>query len=154
MKLWTIAWFELRMLTRTRAVLLNLFLLPMVLIFILGNALSSNFKDEAEASVEQARVLIVEPNTGGAVQGELEVGLGLREFLNSPEIKQRMRIEKTVSREEAVEALTRGEADFGVIIPSDFEERVTGEGSAVGAHSRKRQHEKLRRPDDLPCLFG
>ncbi|GIP58629.1 ABC transporter permease [Paenibacillus woosongensis] len=125
MKLWTIAWFELRMLTRTRAVLLNLFLLPMVLIFILGNALSSNFKDEAEASVEQARVLIVEPNTGGAVQGELEVGLGLREFLNSPEIKQRMRIEKTVSREEAVEALTRGEADFGVIIPSDFEERVT-----------------------------
>ncbi|WP_055106702.1 ABC transporter permease [Paenibacillus ihumii] len=125
MKLWTIAWFELRMLTRTRAVVLNLFLLPMVLIFILGNALSGNFTDGGEAAVEQAKVIIVEPKTEGtAGQRELGAGFGLREFLDAPEISQRLQTESIGSRDDAVRALIQGNADFAVVIPADFEERV------------------------------
>lgn len=126
MKLWTIAWFELRILTRTRAVLLNLFLLPMVLIFILGSALSGNFTDSTEAAIDPARVVVVEvqAHAEGDAAGRTGTGFGFREFLDSPEIKQRLQVENITSREEAIQALTQRESDFAVVIPSDFEQRV------------------------------
>lgn len=197
MKLFTIAWFELRTLARTRAVLLNLFLLPMVLIFILGSALSGNFADGSEASIDPVRVMIVvatpqpgreaheqtrvqsQAETGAQVQSQAEpevqsegetgvqvqsqteieeqvqvqaaqsqpepqeqeqvqmaqsqremaagahgVGLGLKEFLGSPEIEQRLQPEYVTSREGTVKALIQREADFAVVIPHDFEQRV------------------------------
>ncbi|MNJ34561.1 ABC-2 family transporter protein [compost metagenome] len=126
MKLFTIAWFELRTLTRTRVVLLNLFLLPMVLIFILGSALTGNFADGTEASIETARVMIVEATSQpeGNAAGSNDIGLGLKEFLGSPLVGQRLQIEYIASREEAVEALTQREADYAVVIPQDFEQRV------------------------------
>lgn len=127
MKLWTIAWFELRILTRTRAVLLNLFLLPMVLIFILGSALSGNFTDSTEAAIDPARVVVVEvqAEAEGDAAGRSGTGFGFKEFLDSPEIKQRLQVENITSREKAIQALTRREADFAVVIPPDFEQRVT-----------------------------
>ncbi|GGH37666.1 ABC transporter permease [Paenibacillus segetis] len=119
MKMWHIIWFELRMLTKMRVVLLNQFLLPMVLIFILGNALSGITSLGDSAPIDSVTTMIIEPSG----QEKLE-SLGWNEFLKNPQIQALLKIKHGNSRQEAESALKSGESDFAVIIPPDFADQV------------------------------
>ncbi|WP_334077472.1 ABC transporter permease [Paenibacillus sanfengchensis] len=119
MKLLTIIAFEVRKLIRARVVLFNLFLLPLLLIFILGNALSPMFDSGSDKTLEQVNVKLVRSAAEGGTD------LGLDAFLVNPEIKETLRIDKAANRAEAEASLRSGNSDFAVVIPGDFEAKVT-----------------------------
>lgn len=119
MKLWTIAGFEIRILIRLKVVVLNLFLLPLLLIFILGNALSPLNDSNADSTIDQVNVTLVKP------AGEASINLGLDAFLQNPEISTVLNIQYGSSRETAEADLRSGATDFVLLVPENFETRVT-----------------------------
>lgn len=119
MRLTTIIAFEVRKLIRARVVLFNLFLLPLLLIFILGNALSPMFNSGGDQTLEQVSVHLVRSTAEGGPD------LGLEAFLSNPEIKETLRVDPAADRAEAEASLRAGKSDFAVVIPEDFEARVT-----------------------------
>ncbi|MGF7049253.1 ABC-2 type transport system permease protein [Paenibacillus sp. DS2015] len=119
MNIWIIAMCELRRMLRARAVLLNLFVLPLILIFILGSALASFFhNDKGDITPDPVRVAIV----GNEVDGPISTAFNT--FISSPELSTII-IQKQVSSKAAAEKLLRaGEADYAVIIPTDFNDEI------------------------------
>lgn len=63
MNILIIAVYELRRLTRSRWVLMTLFLLPLVLIFLLGASLSGVVGDKEAETIDPVKVAVV--NAGG-----------------------------------------------------------------------------------------
>lgn len=61
-----IAWFELKRMATSRTVLINQFLLPLILIFILGNALSGWFGNEKEFEQPPVNVGFILPEAQGS----------------------------------------------------------------------------------------
>lgn len=118
MKLWTIVSFEIRRLMSNWGIIINLFLLPMLLIFILGNALSGVVGTNGDAPVVKIVVGVV--NQGGE-SGE---DPGLTAFLGSPEIGKSLEVRTVASRDKAEDMLRSGEIDYAVMIPEGFEERI------------------------------
>lgn len=116
MKILMIIWFELRMLIKQRAVLINLFLLPLLLIFILGSALAPLYSTNKDVVIEQVNVMLVEQEEGDHPQ--------LDAFLSSSELEKTITIHKGANLDDAVSALQAGKVDFAVIIPPDFEGKV------------------------------
>ncbi|GGG01279.1 hypothetical protein GCM10010912_52660 [Paenibacillus albidus] len=122
----TIMAYELRRLVRSRSNLLNMFLLPLVLIFLLGSSLSSVMGGKAPSSIEQVRVAIVNPtNSGGS-----EASGMLAELLKLPELKEQLIPLETESREEAESGLRTGKYGYAVIVPPGFDEKVRSGGQA------------------------
>lgn len=122
MPIWTIAKYEIIRKLRTRHVLLIQFLMPLLLIFILGSALSGVFKVEDKV-LHAVKVDIVQLDTGGLREG-------FQNFLESPETQKHVLIHAVASREEAIERLKDRESEFAVIVPSEFSHRVQ-EGKAA-----------------------
>ncbi|SDK86096.1 ABC-2 type transport system permease protein [Paenibacillus sp. OK060] len=121
MNIWHICIFELRRILRIRSVLLNLFILPLLLIFILGTALSSTMGTAKEAIPDPVRV--------GIIQTEEDSGSGaiseaLNTFVTSLAVSEMMKVQNIPTEKEAVSALRRGDLDFAVIVPSDLEEQI------------------------------
>ncbi|QOT09855.1 ABC transporter permease [Paenibacillus sp. JNUCC32] len=115
-----IAWFELKRMATSRSVLINQFLLPLILIFILGNALSGWFGNDQEFKQPSVRVgLVLDAEAGGQMPGSMQTLTGL------PEIQDLLEPEVVSSREEAEEKLRRGEVDYAVVIPASFDERMS-----------------------------
>ncbi|MEC0127749.1 ABC transporter permease [Paenibacillus pabuli] len=119
MKIWTICIFELRRILKIRSVLLNLFILPLLLIFILGTALSSTMDNGKGTTPGPVRVGILQDKSASGW-----VSKALNAFVTSPAITSMMNVESMSSEEEAVHALRRGELDFAVIVPANLEEQV------------------------------
>ncbi|MCZ1264048.1 ABC transporter permease [Paenibacillus tundrae] len=121
MNIWHICIFELRRILRIRSVLLNLFILPLLLIFILGTALSSTMGTAKEAIPDPVRVGIIqtEENSGSGLISE-----ALNTFVTSPVVAEIMKVQNISTEKEAVSALRRGDLDFAVIVPSDLEEQI------------------------------
>lgn len=119
-----IAWFELKRMATSRTVLINQFLLPLILIFILGNALSGWFGNEKEFEQPPVNVGFILPEA----QGELPASMiGL---VNARELQDIIVQHVLSNREEAIGKLRRGELDYAVVIPEAFDERM-GQGDAV-----------------------
>ncbi|PYE50604.1 ABC transporter permease [Paenibacillus barcinonensis] len=116
MSVWHICMFELRRILKIRSVVLNLFLLPLLLIFILGTALSSTMGNGKEAVPGQVRVGMVET----AEAANSTVGKALKAYVASPEVVTMLKVENMNSQDEAVDALKKGELDFAVIVTSDM----------------------------------
>ncbi|WP_440113375.1 ABC transporter permease [Paenibacillus sp. QZ-Y1] len=119
MNIWHICVFELRRILKIRSVVLNLFILPLLLIFILGTALSSAMDNGEGTTPDPVRV--------GIIQAESSSGWAskaLNTFVTSPAIASMMTVKPMSAEEEAVHALRRGELDFAVIIPADLEEQI------------------------------
>lgn len=116
MKLFTIIWFEIRILVKQRAVLFNLFLLPLLLIFILGNALEPLYSTNKDAVIEQVNVMLVGQDDAEHPQ--------LDAFLSSFELEKILTIHEGTDSADAVSALRAGQVDFAVLIPPDFEGKV------------------------------
>ncbi|AWB43208.1 ABC transporter permease [Paenibacillus sp. CAA11] len=121
MKFWTIAWFELLRLMRNRTVLFIQFLLPIVIIYILGNALAGDFSQRAMERPETVKVMLV--GEEGQPEASESPG-GLSAFLSSSAVSKWIQTEPGKSRDEAVHALREEHADYAVVIPADFEERL------------------------------
>ncbi|OPG94997.1 hypothetical protein B2I21_29200 [Chryseobacterium mucoviscidosis] len=121
MNIWHICNFELRRILKIRSVLLNLFILPLLLIFILGTALSSTMGTTKEAIPDPVRVGIIqaEENSGSGAISE-----ALNTFVTSPAVADMMKVQNISTEEEAVSALRRGDLDFAVIVPSNLEEQI------------------------------
>ncbi|MNW26146.1 ABC-2 family transporter protein [compost metagenome] len=117
----TIAWFELKRMLRIKTVLLNQFLLPILLIFILGTSLSSVFEGRQELNWTPMKVAIVQ-------QGKADEQQIWNSFISWPSLDELLNSFNAESREEAQRMLRSGEADFAVVVPADFEQRIVTGG--------------------------
>ncbi|MFB8376790.1 ABC transporter permease [Paenibacillus taichungensis] len=121
MNIWHICIFELRRILRIRSVLLNLFILPLLLIFILGTALSSTMGSAKEAIPDPVRVGIIQTEMNS---GSDAISKALNTFVTSLAVSEMMKVRNIPTEEEAVSALRRGDLDFAVIVPSDLKEQI------------------------------
>ncbi|MEO2207467.1 ABC transporter permease [Paenibacillus pabuli] len=119
MNIWHICIFEIRRILRIRSVLLNLFVLPLLLIFILGAALSSTM-DTGKDNVP-GRVSVGVIQTGSSSGSVTEA---LNAFVAAPAVAEMMKVQRFTTEEDAVRGLRQGELDFAVLIPPDLEERM------------------------------
>lgn len=119
MNIWHICMFEIRRILRIRSVLLNLFVLPLLLIFILGAALSSTMDTGKDNVPGQVRVGVIQTGSDSGLVTE-----ALNAFVAAPAVSEMMKVQHFTSEEEAERDLRRGELDFAVLIPPDLEERM------------------------------
>ncbi|NOU76224.1 ABC transporter permease subunit [Paenibacillus sp. LMG 31458] len=112
MPIWIIAKYEILRFMRMRYVLIIQFLMPLLLIFILGSALSGAFKME-DRTLKPVKVDVVQSDSG-------VLSAGFKSFLSTPEIMKIIQPMNIQSRDEAVKRLKSGDSDFALIIPSDF----------------------------------
>lgn len=117
--IWTIAAYELRRLFRSRSLLLNQFLLPLVLIFLLGSALSGVVGEAGDSPVDPVKVGVV--NTAGSGLPASEM---MEQFLASQALKETVLVKQTDSRAEAEKGVRSGKFDYAVIVPQGFDESV------------------------------
>nr|WP_154984702.1 ABC transporter permease [Paenibacillus xylanexedens] len=116
MSIWHICIFELRRILKIRSVVINLFILPLLLIFILGTALSSAMGTGKDTTPDTLRVGIVQSNE--AISSP--VGEALKAFVAAPEVAQMIKVKNMSSQDETMDALKQGDLDFAVIITSDM----------------------------------
>lgn len=114
----TIVWFELRRMARNKTVLFNLFLLPMLLIFILGTSLSSFFGSTEEYVPEQVKVAII------GVESMDSLPASFKAFIEAPDIAKVMVISMGLTRKEAESKLRSGSIDFAVTVPGDLDQQI------------------------------
>lgn len=119
MNTWTIMIYELRRLFRSRSMLLNMFLLPLVLIFLLGASLSGVVGMKEADEIDPVRVAVV-----NAAGGEAGTSAMITAFLEAPEVKDIIIAHKTESRAAAESGLRTGKYAYAVIVPSGFDEEV------------------------------
>ncbi|MGG3284328.1 ABC transporter permease [Paenibacillus solani] len=125
MKMMIIAWFELRRMATSRSVLINQFLLPLILIFILGNALSGWFGNDQEYQQEPIRVGFV-----GSPADKGQLPESIQALTSMPGIQDIVIQQTAASREEVEDKLRRDDLDYAVVIPEYFDERI-GQGAEV-----------------------
>lgn len=120
MNIWIIAWFELRRMFRTRTVIMNLFLLPLILIFILGTALSTFFNSgDKIPDLDPVKVAMVE-----SVGNRGEVTSQLNTYLQGPDIVKMIIVQDVATTEEAEKLLRSQKVDYVVTVPVDFDHQV------------------------------
>jgi ABC-2 type transport system permease protein len=120
-----IAATDVRRLLRWRANLFFLFLLPMLIILLLGAAFGSS----------DARVGVV----GG------EAGLGQR-LVASLDAQRSVRVERFDDQDALERAVARGRVDAGLVVPGDYDRRVGAGGTAAVRY--------FARPDSLAQQLG
>ncbi|OPH47687.1 hypothetical protein BC351_10895 [Paenibacillus ferrarius] len=116
MQIWTIARYEVLRMLRLRYVFIIQFLMPMLLIFILGSALSGEFK-VGDHNLKSVKLTVVQGDNG-------PMNAAMTSFLEAPEIKKMLQADFVASRAEAVDRLKTGTSEFALVIPSDFSKQV------------------------------
>lgn len=119
MNIWIIIVNELRRLLRSRSMLINMFLLPLVLIFLLGVSLSGVVGVKEGAGIDPVRVAVVNAGGGGA-----EASAMVKAFLENPEVKDIIVPVDAQSREAAESGLRTGKYAYAVIVPPGFDQEV------------------------------
>jgi ABC-2 type transport system permease protein len=113
-----IAVYELVRLFRNRTEIVLNFGLPLLVIFILGSALSGVFGSNGEIKeIPAVKLGIVKQDEGLVVQG-------FESYLNSTEIKKHITPRILESRDQLLTQLRSGDIDYGLIIPSGFSAAV------------------------------
>src|SRR5690554_6488563 len=112
----TVAKYELVQSFRTKSNYVVLFALPLLLIFILGSALSTIFTTN-DVEVERVELAIVVVDQG--VMRE-----PINQFLDSPDIAPYIIARHVAAREDVVSDIRAGKADYGLVVPSDFSEKM------------------------------
>ncbi len=123
MNIWTIMMYELRRLFRSRSMLLNMFLLPLVLIFLLGASLSGVVGVKSATKIEPVRVAVVNP----AGEGQSAM---IAAFLKLPDIQKVIVPQDAESRKAAESGLRTGKYGYAVIVPDGFDSEVQQGGKA------------------------
>lgn len=125
MNTWTIMTYELRRLLRSRSLLLNMLLLPLVLIFLLGASLSGVVGVEGSETVDPVKVALV--NLSAADSGKSAM---LETFVRSDEVKDYIIPVDVQTRQEAESGLRTGKYGYAVIVPQGFDAAVQSGGKA------------------------
>ena len=122
MQIATIAWYEVKRVLRDRMVLIIQFALPLVLIFLLGSALSGVFqeKDKKLKPIELAYA----SEDAGVMQEQFEA------FLAASTKSEMLQPSQLPSRDQVVQRIKEGQAEFGLFIPSGFSQK-TLQGNAA-----------------------
>ncbi|GIP35421.1 ABC transporter permease [Paenibacillus sp. J2TS4] len=115
MRFFVVAQYEMKRILRNGSTYFIQLLLPLLLIFILGSALSSFINPDKPT--EEVKVVVVSQD-----QGHLQQGLD--QFLTSEGISERLKAEYAETEEEALSQLKEGEADLTVFIPAGFSSSV------------------------------
>lgn len=115
--MWTIAFYEIRRMMTSRTVILVQFALPLLLIFLLGSALSGSFKTE-DQDIKPVDVAWVQEDTG-LFREHLEA------FLTSSDIQEVIQVTQADSRAEAERLVTTGRKEFALIVPASFSSDIT-----------------------------
>jgi ABC-2 type transport system permease protein len=129
MNTWTIAWYELRRMFRSKSVIINLFLMPLLLIFILGTVFSSSFSSGDKVFTPEVVKVAIVGSTGSETSKSSDRAMDsvtsqLEAYLKSPDISGMIKLQHVETREEAEKKVRAREADYAVIVPSDFDEQV------------------------------
>lgn len=116
MNLIIIAIYEVRRMLRIRSVMLILIGLPLLLIFILGSALSSAFTVK-DMEIEQLSIAVFAEDQGELING-------LQAYLDSAQVSKYIVDIPTTSREAVIDLIKAREVDMGLIIPAGFSAAV------------------------------
>ncbi|NUU60973.1 ABC transporter permease [Paenibacillus agri] len=119
MNTWTIMTYELRRLFRSRSLLLNQFLLPLLLIFLLGTSLSGVVGNQSNQTIHSVRVGVVNLPTKNTSESAL-----VADFLATPELQDIIIPISLPSREAAESGLRAGKYGYAVIVPPGFDQKV------------------------------
>ncbi|WP_042159997.1 ABC transporter permease [Paenibacillus gorillae] len=106
---WTTVYYEIIKYSKMRSMLLLLTGLPLVLIFLLGNAFNQELKP--------AKVAVYISD-----QGELRSGI--ESFWKDPSIQTYMETLSAASETEVKDLVREGTADYGVVVPADYSSRI------------------------------
>jgi ABC-2 type transport system permease protein len=117
MNIWTIAVYEIRRMLTSRTVLIVQFALPLLLIFILGSALSSTFNQKDKEMTPVAIALVQQDS--GQMKDQVSA------FLENSQMADVIQVTKLTSAEEVRQQVKQGKQEFGLIVPSDFSQKVT-----------------------------
>lgn len=124
--LWTITWYELKRLSRTRIVLLNQFLLPLLLIFIIGSALSSLYSTTEKPHVDHISIMMINHSDDGDLDK-----LGWNQFITSSDVKGQLHIVQGNNKEEAINQLKEQKIDLAMIVPAHLATSVNNGDKVV-----------------------
>lgn len=108
---------------RMRGVLLNMFLLPLILIFLLGTALkgADNIgKGDRDITFDPVTLAVVGPSDSSSLVGG---------YLGEAEIAKFMKPVAVSDRPQAESMLRSGQADYALVVPSGFDQTVAEGGS-------------------------
>ncbi|ULO07995.1 ABC transporter permease [Paenibacillus sp. 19GGS1-52] len=125
MNTWTIMSYELRRLLRSRSMLLNMFLLPLVLIFLLGSSLSGVMGNGKDSTIAPVNVGIVSLSGEGLASSAI-----VASFLKTPEISKIIVPREVESRKVVESGLRSGKYGYAVVIPANFDSEVQSGGAA------------------------
>ncbi|NBI30703.1 ABC transporter permease [Chengkuizengella marina] len=116
--IFTIAGYELIRFFRMRSILLIMLGLPLLLILILGTALSGVFQPSGEnEKLEKVKVGVLNKDQGVFNQT-------ISDFLFSPPIHSYVSVNLIKTREELFEKYESREIDYGIVVPADFSDSV------------------------------
>lgn len=117
----TLVHHELRRMIRARETFWLLIFLPLLLIYILGNALSGffDYEDRKIGPVEVGLVVLDEASAGYAA------------LLRAEEMAEWLSVRDFADRQRLREALESGEIGYGVVVPEHFAEKVASGREAV-----------------------
>jgi ABC-2 type transport system permease protein len=125
MNTWTIMIYELRRLFSSRSMILNMFLLPLLLIFLLGASLSNVIGDKGNSQIDPVKVGVVNLSGEG-----YESSVMMADFLKTSEIKDVIIPITVESREAAESGLRTDKYGYAVIIPPGFDNKVQSGATA------------------------
>ncbi|AIQ48901.1 hypothetical protein R70723_25560 [Paenibacillus sp. FSL R7-0273] len=121
--MWTIYLTNMKRKIKSPVVFVNYILLPLLLIVILGNALSAMFQPEAKetaaaVNITQTRTVVVNEDSG-------QFGKDILAFLTSAENRELYDVTVAASAEEARKALEADKYDQFIYLPAGLTEGVT-----------------------------
>ncbi len=112
--------YELRRLFSSRSMILNMFLLPLLLIFLLGASLSGVVGDKGgSTNIDIVRVAVVNLSGEG-----YESSMMMDSFLKSTALKDIITPIIVNSREAAESGLRTGKYGYAVVVPPGFDSKV------------------------------
>ncbi|MEK8129855.1 ABC transporter permease [Paenibacillus filicis] len=117
-----IAWTHIKMISRVRVVIFVMMVFPLLLIVILGSALSESF-GTVDMKLKPVKITVVNLDQG--IWNERMLG-----YLHSPELEGVLEASQGSTREEAVERLRTGSSEFAVVIPAGFGAALQEGGAA------------------------
>ncbi len=114
---WYAAYYELLQFMRLKSVVLILFGLPLALIFILGNGLSTSSMSHIEVAVWNG--------------DESPYGQAFDAYAASEKVREHIRVWQAESEGEVRDRLLTGQADYGIVIPASHAEAAAHSASPI-----------------------
>ena len=126
MKIFAIAWKDLRSTLRNRPALVMMLVAPLGLAALLGFA----FGGSGGFDIAATKVVVANLDKGGAEAGQ-NAGAAIQKILTSKDLSDVLATKTATSADAARKAVDNGDAEVAVIIPADFTSVVYGSDPAA-----------------------